>query len=53
MTKLDFSWKKDHQYWHYEGLGKPVIHDDAPQEVKESYERYLRQVEEARKRGTL
>ena len=49
MTRLDFSWSKDERYWHFE----VVIHDDAPKEVKESYERYLKQAEAARKRGTL
>ena len=52
MTRLDFSWSKDERYWHFEN-GKVVIHDDAPKEVKESYERYLKQAEAARKRGTL
>lgn len=52
MTKLDYSWAEDKQYWHFEN-GAPVIHENAPKEVKESYERYLKQREEARKRGTL
>ncbi len=52
MTRLDFSWAKDKQYWHFE-KGDVVIHDDAPKKVKEAYERYLKQVEAARKRGTL
>lgn len=53
MTRLDFSWSKDKRYWHYDSKLNVVIHDDAPKEVKESYERYLKQVEAARKRGTL
>ncbi len=52
MTRLDFSWSKDERYWHFEN-GKVVIHDDAPKEVKESYEHYLKQAEAAQKRGTL
>ena len=53
MTRLDFSWSKDKRYWHYDDNLNVVIHDDAPKEVKESYERYLKQAEAARKRGTL
>lgn len=52
MTRLDFSWSKDRSYWHFEN-GSVVIHDDALKEVKESYERYLKQKEAAIKRGTL
>ena len=52
MTKLDYSWSKDKRYWHFEN-GVVVIHEDAPKEVKESYERYLKQAEAAQKRGTL
>lgn len=55
MTRLDFSWAEDRNHWHFEGDDPPirVVNDDAPQEVKESYERYLKQVKEAKKRGTL
>ena len=52
MTKLDSYWAKFPQHWHVE-KGVVVLHEDAPKEVKESYERYLKQGEEARKRGTL
>lgn len=52
MTRLDYSWADDDRYWHFED-GRPVIHDDAPKEVKEGYERYLKQADAARKRGTL
>lgn len=52
MTRLDFSWSKDRKYWHFEN-GLVVIHEDAPEEVKESYERYLKQAKEAEKRGTI
>lgn len=52
MTRLDFSWAKDRKYVHFEN-GEIVPNKDAPKEVKEGYERYLKQVEAARKRGTL
>ena len=52
MTRLDGYWSKCPEYWHIKN-GVVVIHDDAPKEVKESYERYLKQAEAARKRGTL
>lgn len=54
MTRLDFSWK-DHErkYWHYDERGVSVVNDDAPEEIKEAYERYLKQHEEAERRGTL
>ncbi|MDE7399180.1 MAG: hypothetical protein K2N06_06595 [Oscillospiraceae bacterium] len=52
MTRLDSLWSKDRRYWHVEN-GDIVIHNDAPKEVKESYERYLKQKEAAIKRGTL
>lgn len=53
MTKLDFSWAKDEKNWHFDENGVRVVNDDAPKEVKEAYERYLKQAEAARKRGTL
>lgn len=54
MTKaLDFSWMDNKKFWHYTEDGRVVIHEDAPKEVKDSYERYLKQAEEAAKRGTL
>ena len=52
MTRLDFSWAKDRRYWHIEN-GKVVIHKDAPKEVKEGYEHYLKQLDAAIKRNTL
>ena len=52
MTRLDGYWSKFPEYLHIKN-GDVVIHDDAPKEVKESYERYLKQAEAARKRGTL
>lgn len=52
MTRLDGYWAKFPEYWHIKN-GIVVIHADAPKEVRESYERYLKQAEAARKRGTL
>lgn len=52
MTRLDFSWKKDKRYIHFEN-DHYVVNDDAPIEIREAYARYLKQVEEAQKRGTL
>lgn len=52
MTRLDFSWANDRKYVQIKN-GEVTITEDAPKEVKEAYERYLKQVEEARKRGTL
>ncbi len=53
MTRLDFGWSKDKRYWHYDDDLNVIIHADAPKEVKDSYERYLKQKEAAAKRGTL
>lgn len=54
MTRLDFSWKdKERKNWHYDERGIAVVNDDAPIAVKEAYERFLKQAEAARKRGTL
>lgn len=52
MTKLDYSWAKDRKYIHVEN-GEVVPNNDAPKEVKEAYERFLKQAEAAAKRGTL
>jgi hypothetical protein len=53
MTALNENyWCSNDNWWHLEGW-KPVINDDAPQEAKESYQRHLKEVEEAKKRGVL
>lgn len=52
MTRLDYSWTNDRKYVCVEN-GRVTITKDAPKEVKEAYERFLKQREEARKRGTL
>lgn len=55
MTRiLNRDWKKYRDYYHYdEKDGHTVIHDDAPEEMKKSYEAYLKEIEAAAKRGTL
>ena len=52
MTRLDHSWADDRRYVQIKN-GELTITEDAPKEVKDAYKRYLKQVEEARKRGTL
>ncbi len=52
MTILDFSWMDDERYIHIEN-GAYVVNSDAPEEVKEAYQRYLEQVKAAAKRGAL
>ncbi|MCF0132704.1 MAG: hypothetical protein HUJ72_02445 [Blautia sp.] len=39
---VDMSWASNPDWFHFEGL-VPVIHDDAPKEAKDSYERYVKQ----------
>ena len=45
MTKLDFYWRNDKNWYHWEG-NVAVLNDDAPEEAKKSYQNYLRQKEE-------
>ena len=45
MTKLDFYWRSNKEWYHYEEF-EPVINEDAPPEAQESYQRYLKQLEE-------
>ncbi len=52
MTRLDYSWADDMKYIHVEN-GEVVPNKDAPKEVKEAYERFLKQREAARKRGAM
>ena len=52
MTKFDYFWRSNPEWVKYENR-KFVLKDDAPKEAKESYERYLKQREEATKRGTI
>ena len=45
MTKnIDLYWKSNKDWYHWdEEVEGYVINDDAPEEAKESYERYLEQ----------
>lgn len=45
MRKMDFYWQSNRKWWEIRN-GIPVVRGDAPIEVKESYERYLDQIEE-------
>ena len=45
MRKMDMDWLNDDRWFHFDGL-VPVIHDDAPAEVKESFENYLKELKE-------
>lgn len=42
MRKDDMIWSYDRQYYHRDGF-LIVIHDDAPDYVKESYNHYVQQ----------
>ena len=54
MTKLDFYWKSKKEWYHRDEVSLCcVVNDDAPEEVKESYRNYLKQVEEKTKKGIL
>ena len=48
MRSTDMFWMKDPRWYYFEGL-TPVIRDDAPQEAKESFENYLKQLKEENK----
>ena len=43
MRKLDLYWMSDESWWTFKN-DIPVIKDDAPEEAKESFRRYIRQV---------
>ena len=45
MRSVDMFWMKDSRWYYYEGL-TPVIREDAPPEVKESFQKYLQQLRE-------
>lgn len=53
MTKLDFYWKSNKAWYHLTENGDFVVNDDAPEEAKQSYQNYKRQVREKRKTGAL
>ena len=45
MEKLDLRWMDDMRWFHHEG-NIVVIHDDAPDYVKESFANYCKQLAE-------
>ena len=45
MKKLDLFWKSNKAWWEFRD-GVPVLKDDAPQEAKDSYTNYLKQMKE-------
>lgn len=45
MKRLDFYWKSDKSWYHWDDkFSYYVINDDAPEEAKESYKHYLEQI---------
>ena len=48
MKVYDMNWMQDEKWFYFEGL-MPVIRDDAPQEVKDSFQNYLKQLKEEHK----
>ena len=43
-SNLDLFWKSNEAWYHWDDeVGGFVINDDAPEEAKQSYERYLEQ----------
>lgn len=53
MTKLDFYWSTNKAWYHIDENCDFVIHDDAPEEAKKSFENYKRQLKEKAKTGAL
>ena len=54
MTKLDFYWKSNKDWYYRDSITMQcVIKDDAPEEAKKSYQNYLKELKEAAERGTL
>ena len=53
MTKLDFYWQSNKEWYHLTENCDFVVNDDAPEEAKQSYQNYLKQVEEKSKTGAL
>lgn len=46
MQVCDLRWMRDERWYHFNDNGRPIIHNDAPQYVKESYKNYVRQMVE-------
>ena len=44
MRKIDLYWKTNPDWWYVKNL-EFHLREDAPKEAKESYERYLKQLE--------
>ena len=44
MRKYDLYWQSNRDWWYINDDCTPVVKDDAPQEAKESYQRYLDQI---------
>ena len=44
MKKLDYYWRSNPDWWHWDENMFPVVNDDAPEEAKESYKHYLEQL---------
>lgn len=53
MTKLDFYWSTNEAWYHYDDNWNIVIHDDAPEKAKKSFENYRKQLKEKAKTGAL
>lgn len=53
MTKLDFYWRSNSDWYHIDENCDFVINDNAPEKAKKSYENYLRQLEEKFESGAL
>lgn len=46
MTKLDYYWASNENWYHLDKNMRFVINDDAPEKAKKSYENYLKQKKE-------
>ena len=46
MTKLDYYWASNEEWYHLNENMHFVVNDDAPEEAKKSYQNYLRQKRE-------
>ena len=43
MRKLELYWRTNSDWFHFDENLRAVINDDAPEEAKESYRRYMEQ----------
>ena len=53
MTKLDYFWMTNEDWYHITDTCDFVLNDDAPEEAKKSYQNYLKELKEASERGSL